>query len=685
MEDGRYYLQPALKSQRQTVTVPVMKVEARTGRAVPFYDAAKMEAAFARLPGFAGEEARKVSRAPLHLNRARTATLVTHADDLFYYELDGDFAVRLTTGPEPEVGEEFSPDGRFVSFVRDHNLHLVEVATQRERALTRDGGPELFYGRLDWVYQEELYGRGDFKGYWWSPDSQRIAFLKLDESPVHEFTIVDHLPSRLKTEVKNYPKAGDPNPLVELGVAGAVGGPVAWVDTSRYRPSEHLIVRVGWTPDGRQIVFQLQDREQIWLDLNLADATTGAMKTLLRETTPAFVEITDQPYWLDDGTLLWQSERTGYRHIYHYKGDGSLIRQVTEGDWEVRKLHGVDRRHNWIYFTATEHRPIEEHVYRVRLDGTGLERLSQRPGSHAAQFSPDFRHYLDTWSDVQTPKKVFLHTADGGQVRVVDDNPVSALGEYRLGGVEFLQIPTRDGFLMEAMLIKPPDFDPGRKYPVLQYNYGGPHAPVVRNAWLGDRFLWHHLLAQRGYVIWMCDNRSASGKGMKPVWETYGRLGEVELRDMEDGLAWLKRQSWVEEDRIGLWGWSYGGFMAAYAMTHSTSYKLAIAGAPVTDWRLYDSIYTERYMRRPQNNTAGYDATSVLKAAANLHGKLLLLHGTTDDNVHFQNTVKLVYALQQAGKEFELMIYADSRHRVRDRAELLHLRRVMTRFILENL
>ncbi|HVS13077.1 MAG TPA: S9 family peptidase [Thermoanaerobaculia bacterium] len=665
--------------------VPWLLVDAADGSARPFFDRDLMAAALAALPGMSEEQARRLARGRFQMSEDRTAALINFASDLFYYRFGDDAARRLTHDPAPEVGEELSPDGRFVSFVRDYDLHLIDLQSGRERALTADGGPELFYGRLDWVYQEEIYGRGNFKGYWWSPDSRHLTYLRLDESPVREFTVVDHIPTELELEVTNYPKAGAPNPTVTLGVVPAVGGETRWIDTTRYAGLEHLIVSVGWTPGSEQVVFQVQDREQRWLDLNLADPGTGSARTLFRETSPAFVAVIDEPRWLADGSFLWLSERTGFQHVYHYEADGTLRRQLTQGEWEARTLYGVDEKNGLVYFEAMEHDPIAPHLYRVPLSGGEPQRLSQRPGSHAAQFSPSFTRYVDTWSDVRTPPQMRLHRSDGRELRVVAENRVPELERFDWGEIERLQVETRDGFAMEAMLIKPPGFDPSRRYPVLQYNYGGPHAPVVRDAWGGTRYLWHQLLAQRGYVIWMCDNRSASGKGIAPTWEAYRRMGVIELRDIEDGVAWLKRQPWVDPERIGIWGWSYGGFMASYALTHSQSFKMGIAGAPVTDWRFYDSIYTERYMGRPQTNEEGYDETSVVEAAADLHGKLLLIHGTMDDNVHLQNTMRLVYELQKAGKDFDLMIYPKSRHGVREPELVYHLQRLMTDFVLENL
>jgi dipeptidyl-peptidase-4 len=657
-----------------------------TGEATPFYDVAKMEAAFAALPGMSTEDARRIARRSTYqMNDARTATVINFANDLFYYEFGSDKAVRLTSTAEEEVGEEFSPNGRIVSYIYKYNIHLVDIATQRSWALTSDGSEKLLYGRLDWVYQEELYGRGNFKGYWWSPDSSKIAYLRIDESPVKLFTVVDHIPHLQESEVTPYPKAGDPNPFVKLGVVSAAGGATKWIDTFKYDGGEFLIVRVGWTPDSKKVCYQLQNREQTWLDLNFADPATGRSETLFRETTKAWVSVLEEPYWLKDGSFLWLSERTGWQHIYHYSTEGTLIRQVTDGKWEADTLHGVDEAKGLVYLSGTEHSPIALHAYRVKLDGTGLERLTQMEGNHRVSFNPAFTHFIDYRSDLTTPTQVRLFNTDGSLARVIDENRVETLKQYKLSKPELLQVKTRDGFVMEAMMIKPPDFDPSKKYPVMSFTYGGPHAPQVRNAWGSSIYMWHQLLAQKGYIIWVCDNRTASGKGAESTWPAYRNLGELELRDLEDGLGWLKSQPFVDGSRIGIWGWSYGGYMTAYALTHSKSFKLGIAGAPVTDWRLYDTIYTERYMAMPQNNPEGYKKSSVIAAAKDLHGKLLIIHGTIDDNVHMQNTIQFVYELQKAGKQFDMMIYPTQRHGVTNPAQVKHLYEMMTEYVLRNL
>jgi dipeptidyl-peptidase 4 len=663
------------------------KVNALTGESAPLFDAAKMEAAFAKLPGVSAGDAKQiVARAELspRLSHDRAAVLINHANDLFYYRPGSGEAVRLTNSADEEFVEEFSPDGKTVSFVKNYNLHVVDIATRRERSLTLDGNPKLFNGRLDWVYQEELYGRGNFKGYWWSPDASKIVYLQLDESQVKDFTIVDHVPSQQSLEVYAYPKSGAPNPTVRLGVVNVAGGATRWMDLSKYQGVEPLIARVNWEPEGKKIVFSISDRGQTWMDLNFADPATGKIATAFRETSGPWVNADDDhgPYWLKDGGYLWLSERTGWEHVYHYASDSD--KDLTSGKWEARTLHGIDEMNGWVYFSGTERSHVGGDVYRIKLNGSGLQRLTEAPGTHNANFNPSFSLFIDTWSDATTPPQVRLYSSDGKLVRVIDENKVAALSQYKLSKPEFLQVKTRDGFVMEAMMIKPPDFDPKKKYPVFQHTYSGPHAPQVRNAW-GRDFMWHQLLAQKGYIVWICDNRSASGKGIESAWPIYKNLGELELRDLEDGVAYLKTLPYVDGSRIGLNGWSYGGYMTAFALTHSTAWKIGIVGAPVTDWRLYDTIYTERYMAKPQNNPAGYEKSSVVKAAKNLNGKMLLIHGAIDDNVHMQNSIQFIYELQKAGKQFEFMTYPKSRHGVTDPLLVRHMREMMLKFIVENL
>ncbi|MDQ6799998.1 MAG: S9 family peptidase [Acidobacteriota bacterium] len=657
-------------------------LDTQTGTKRTLFDAAKLQAAARKIAGVTEEDAKKLSQQRTwNFSPNKKTVVLTVGDDLYLYTLDSDTFTRLTSSPGEEQEASFSPDGKSVAFIRNNNLYVMDVASQRERQLTTDGNENMLNGILDWVYQEEVYGRGNFRAYWWSPDSSRIAYMQLDERPVKRFAVVDHIPTMQKVEQELYPKAGFPNPIAHLFTVTASGTAPKEVDTERYSGGDFLIVSVDWSPDSSRVVYQVQNREQSWLDLDTADASGGSPKTLFRETTKAWVEPNGNPEWLKDGSFLWLSERSGFKHIYQYASDGTLKRQVTNGPWEVRTLHGIDPANEWIYFSGTERSVIGGDVYRIHLDGTQMKRLSEAPGSHRATFNPSMTQYVDSWTDIETPAQISLYRNDGSKVRVVDANAVSAIRDYRISRPEFMQVKTRDGFTMEALMIKPVDFDPSHKYPVYEYTYSGPHAQQVINGFRGSQYLWWQLLAQRGMIVWVCDNRTASGKGVESTWPVYKHFGELELRDLEDGLKWLTSQPYVDGSRVILDGWSYGGFMTSYALTHSTLWSAGIAGGTVADWHDYDSIYTERYMLMPQNNPDGYQNSSPRFAAKNLHGDLLLLHGTIDDNVHMQNTVQFMYELQKAGKPFRLMVYPKSRHGVTDPLLVTHLRMTMMQFI----
>jgi dipeptidyl-peptidase-4 len=661
--------------------------DGESGKTRPLFDAGKLLVSLKNVQGLAEEAAARLTR-PRSWNFApgKHAVLLTAATDLYLYNFDSGALTRLTTAPGEEDEASFSPDGKSVAFIRRNNIYVVDLATQKEKQLTSDGSDDVFNGSLDWVYQEEVYGRGNFHAYWWSPDSAHIAYLRLDEKPVKRFTIVDHIPTMQNVEQQPYPKAGYPNPLVKIFTVDTAGTPLPReISTESYKGSEILIVNVDWSPDSARVLYQVQNREQTWLDLDAAPLAGGAPQTLFRESTKAWIEPGGNTVWLKDGSFLWVSEKSGFRHIYHYDPAGKLIRQVTTGPWEVRTLHGIDPANAFIYFSGTERSVLGTDVYRVKLDGSGLTRISGAPGAHVAAFNPPFSQLVDSWSDIETPPQISLLKSDGTRVRVVDANEPLTLRQYRLSKPEFVQIKTRDGFVMEAMVLKPANFDPSKKYPVYQHTYSGPHSQQVRNQWGGSTFLWHQLLAQRGAVVFVCDNRTASGKGAESAWPVYKRFGETELRDLEDGLQWLTAQPWVDGSRTLLNGWSFGGYMTSYALTHSKLWSAGISGGTVSDWRNYDSIYTERYMLTPQNNEQGYRETSPRWAAKDLHGSLLLLHGAIDDNVHVQNTIQFAYELQKAGKLFRMMLYPKSRHGVVDPALASQMRATMLAFVDESL
>ncbi len=666
--------------------VEMFRFNAVTGEAVPFYDKSKFEAAIVPL-GIAREVANQiVNQTDYTYNSEENAVVFENSGDLFYYNFATNSGKRLTNDAAEKFEADFSPDGKKVSFVRGMNLFVVDVASGRETQLTKDGSQTILNGYLDWVYEEELYGRGNKRGYFWSPDSTRIAFLRTDESPVPKFVLADDTVTDQTIENTDYPQAGDPNPLVTLGIANVSGNDLKFVDLSKYTPEDFLISRVAWSPDSKNVVFQAQNREQTYLDLNAASIADGKFTTLLTEKTKAWVEAIDNPVYLEDGSFIWQSERDGFRHLYLIGKDGKMIRQITKGRWEVGEFYGVDENKGYVYFNGRGEKDwIGNYVYRIKLDGTGLQNLTPTDGSHDASFDPEMTQFLDYWSDVNTPTQMRLYAADGKLVKILDENKVPVLKEYKLGKTEFLKVKTRDGFEMEAMMIKPPDFDPSKKYPVFAYTYSGPHAPSVSNSWGYSQTMWHQMLAQKGYIIWIVDNRTASGKGVESTWNVYKKFGQTETEDLQDGFNYLKSLPYVDGTRLGMWGWSYGGYMTSYFMTRTNTLKMGIAGGLVGDWALYDSIYTERYMLTPKNNPDGYAKNSVITAAKNLSGKLLIIHGMMDNNVHMQNSVKFIYELQKADKQFQFMPYPTQQHGVSDPLQVKHLYTMMTDFVEKNL
>ncbi|MEC7584484.1 MAG: S9 family peptidase [Planctomycetota bacterium] len=607
------------------------------------------------------------------------------ANDLFTGTPGGELR-RLTDTPDQD--EEivlFSPSGDRVSFVRDYNLYVMSLETGEEVAITKDGHADRFFGKLDWVYQEEVFGRGNFVATWWSPDGQHVAFLDLDESPVKEFTLVSDTPARPEMEVTNYPKAGEDNPKVWLCVAPAEGGEIKRFDLSAYPEEDRLIVRVTWTPDSKELFFQVTDRQQTWLDMLAADVATGQVRQVFRETSDCWVEPGPEPRWISDEQFLWVSERDGYRHIYRYSRDGSELGRLTSGEWLVQEVVAVDTDNEQVWFLANRSSPLQKQLYRVPLAGGEIKQVTEGRGYHSVEMAPGCALFLDEWSSIADPPREVVMTAEGEEVRAISLPKMEVMAPYDLQPVEFLQVPTRDGFAMEAMIIKPVGYEEGKAYPVVQFTYSGPHAPRVRDRWMSRDYIWHQLLAQRGYLVFVCDNRSASGKGRKYAKACWRDLGSSELRDLEDSVKWLVEKGYGEADRIGIWGWSYGGYQTLYNMTHSKAWKCGIAVNAVTDWRNYDTIYTERYMGLPDENKEGYARSSVLDAAPRLSGPLLLVAAVMDDNVHMQNSLQFLYQLQMAGKDCDFMLYPRVRHGIESLEQQIHLFRRMLAFWQENL
>ena len=658
------------------------QVEARTGKRAPYVDRRALLASL----GDAADRAALDDPSAWRWSDDHTRFVVNVGQDLYAAGLDGK-VVRLTDTPDSEeVGVRLSPDGEQVAFIADYNLHVVPFAGGEVRALTTEGHADLFLGRLDWVYQEELYGRGNFQGYWWSPDSSRIALLKLDESPVEEFVLVSDVPARPVVERTNYPKVGEPNPNVEIGVIAVADGATRWFDVSTYPAEDRLIVRVTWAPDGKEVLFQVQNRAQTWLDMLAGDAATGKSRLLWRETSDCWVEAGPEPQWLENGrSFLWLSERDGFRHLYRFGRSGEEQGRLTEGEWQVKEVVAVDEDDGYVYVTADKDSPLQTHLYRVPLAGGEPQRITKGRGTHDVMMAPDHQTFVTTWSDAETPPCTYLRDLGDRQLRVIFASRTELMKPYGLMAPEFVQVKTRDGFAMEAMLMKPAGFDPNRKYPVVQFTYSGPHTPRVRDRWGSRDILWHHLLVQRGYVVFVCDNRSASGKGRKYAKACWRRLGQSELQDLSDAVDWLVGQGFADPQRIAIWGWSYGGYQTLYNLTHSKKWAVGVAVNPVTDWRLYDTIYTERYAGLLSDNERGYDQGSVTGAAQNLHGSLMLIAAAMDDNVHMQNSLQFLHAMQEAGKDCDFMVYPRVRHGIADLGQQVHLFTRFLRFLQEKL
>ena len=606
--------------------------------------------------------------------------LLVADEELWLYRRNTRVIERLTRTAGKEEHPSFSPDGKRAAFVRKNDLYALDLATRRETRVTSDGGERITNGKLDWVYEEELASR-DSRAYEWAPDGRSIAYLRLDDGPVEPFPITDFLAAPAKVEWQRYPKAGTPNPVPSLHVAGADGTARGEV---RFDNQIYVVPGLSWTKDSKSVSYRILNRAQDRQEVRLFTPESGSSRTLFVEQDPHWINVFDPPRFLPGGRYLWKSERSGYAHLYVGQVQGGEPRAITRGEWIVDRVYGVDETKGVVYFTATQENTRRRPLYRVALDGTGLTKLTREPGTHSAEMSLDGRFLLDTYSSLARPPVVSLLDSSGRTLRVVN-KPESRLAEYDLAATEEREALAEDGTRLLARLTKPSDFDPAKKYPVIVSVYGGPHAQVVRDNW-GATSLLDHFLAQKGYLIWSLDNRGSWGRGH--AWETpiFKSTGKRELSDQIAGVRYLKSLPYVDGARIGIWGWSYGGYMTLFAMTNAPDvWKCGVAGAPVTHWKFYDTIYSERYMRTPQENAAGYEESAPLTKAKDLAAPLLLIHGTADDNVHLQNTIAFVDALTKAGKPYELQVQPGQKHGFRGAKALDFRNRAIVKFFEENL
>ncbi len=587
--------------------------------------------------------------------------LLTTGNDLFIWHIAAGKFDQLTATSDAERDPKPSPDGRFVAFRRNHDLYALELSSHKETRLTANGSETLLNGETDWVYPEEL-ALGT--AYWWSPDSRSIAFLQFDVSREPLYPQVDLRKYRALFEPQRYPQAGEPNADVALGIVPVAGGPARWVDVGSTR-YQYLIARVDWMPDSRHLAVQRLTRIQDRLDLLSADSATGETQLILRETDRYWVNVASDLRFLDDGKrFLWSSERDGYRHLYLYSLDGRQIRQLTDGPWEVRGVAGVDPKTDRVFYLSSEISPMETQLFSIRLNGKDKTRVTTEPGMHAVSFSPDTSYFTDSYSNKDTPARRVLRTAQGAEYAVLRESNRAVAEEYNILPPEVVAIKAADGKTeLYGLLTKPSGFQTGRKYPAIVFVYGGPGAQSVQNVYRS--LTMQQMMAHRGYVVWELDNRGSIGRGHQFETPINRSLGTVELADQKAGVDYLTSLGYVEAERIGVFGWSYGGFMTLNCMLNAPgTFRAGIAGAPVTNFANYDSIYTERYMGLPVNEPDGYRKTDLSKSAAGLKGNLMIVHNFQDDNVLFQNTLQIIDALERADKRFELMIYPQKTHGV---------------------
>ena len=611
-----------------------------------------------------------------------------------------DFATRkltaLSSRPGLQMFAKFSPDGRRVAFVRDNDLWVSDLAGNEQR-LTSDGSETIINGTTDWVYEEELDLRDAFR---WSPDGRAIAFWRFDQSAIPLFPLENDLGVYPTVTGLRYPKAGAPNSKVQLGVVrlgtGATPAAPTWLDVGG--GSEQYLARMEWVGSDSLVVQRLP-RSQTAIDLIMVSAATGKTRPVFTERDSAYVDVGEGDlHWINAGrNFFWLSDRSGWRQLYLYDRAGRVVRQVTADGMDVVSLDAVDERAGSVYVTAAAPTPMERNVYRCPVLAAGpCTRVTAQPGTHDLSIAPPVAGQrrgsafaVDLHSTLTTPYTATVYDLPAmTRRRAIEDNADLSrrLAALRIAPARFLKVPMPDGTLLDAWRIVPPGFDSTKKYPVLMFVYGGPTAPTVSDSWGGSTYLWHQLLAERGYVVISVDNRGAAWRGRSFRKTQVLHLGMKESQDQMDAARWIGRQSWGDASRIGIWGWSYGGYMTALTAGRGGDlFKAALCVAPVTDWRLYDTIYTERYMRTPDENPEGYRSSSAQAYVEGLKARFLVVHGTGDDNVHVQNTIQLANRLEGAGKLFYMLLYPNRTHSISEGGITPQLRESFTRFILENL
>ena len=603
-----------------------------------------------------------------------------------YYVYDID-SKKLTLVSEEQIQEpNFTQDGSKVAYGKDNNLFIKNLKTDETIRITSDGKKNsIINGITDWVYEEEF---AFVRAFDWNKSGNKLAYIKFDETEIPTFSMDVYGQELYPTqEVFKYPKAGEPNSKVSLHIYNVNTGKTETIDLKEY--NSYYIPRIKWTEEENVLSAQVTNRHQNIVDLVFVDATDNTSKLILEEKDDAYIDITDNLTFLNDNSFIWTSEKSGWNQIYHYNKAGKLINQITDGNWEVTNYYGFDQNTGRIYYQSTENGSINRDVYSILRSGKNKVRLSDKTGTNSADFSADYTYFINTFHDTETPYQFTLHKAkDGKLIRVIEDNKElkNKVANYNLSKKEFSTISV-NGYDLNMYIIKPKDFDPSKKYPLFMYQYSGPGSQNVSNSWNTANDYWHEMLANNQDIIIACvDGRGTGFKGRDFKKMTQKELGKYEVQDQIAAAQKLSERPYIDASRTGIWGWSYGGFMSSNSLFQGAdTFEMAIAVAPVTSWRFYDSIYTERYMTTPQENPSGYDENSPLSHVNELQGDFLLVHGSADDNVNVQNSMRLIEALVQANKQFDWAIYPDKNHGIYGGNTRLHLYTKMTNFIKENL
>lgn len=683
LKDGKRFL--TTEFDTSTKAVNLLIVDASTGSKELFVDGRDLktdgDAKPVRLGAYAISSDEKKLLVAGPAPEKQYLSRLQPAGDLYVFDTDAKTFRRLTNAGVEQWNQKFSPDARTVAFVRNNDIWVVDLATGSERRLTSDGSDNIINGKFDWVYEEE-FGISD--GFQFSPDGSTIAYWRLDQTRVPSFRMVDHASMRSDDIVMKYPKPGDPNSVVKVGLLDLASGKTAWVELGSN--DDIYVPRIRWQPDGKRLLVARVNRQQNKLEFLGADPKTGSSSVLFAETAKAWIEESYSLTPAGSGRWITDLERDGYSHLYLLDKDLKVVRQITKGPWDVGRIAAVDERRERVYFSAAVKTPIESHLHVIGLDGKGQKQITKDGANHSASLSPTCDLIVDTYSTLTEPAKTVLMTPDGKTVRELADGSVPALREYAMGEAGFFTFTTTDGVTLNGWMIKPVGFDATKKYPVLFNVYGGPGSQTARNAWGGTNYLWHQMLAQKGYIVVSVDGRGTGARGTAFKTITYRNLGKWEVNDQVEAAKYLGSLAYVDKTRIGIWGWSYGGYMSALTLLKGAdTFKAAVAVAPVTHWKFYDTIYTERFMGTPQDNPEGYAESAPLTHAGLLKGKLLVVHGTTDDNVHWQNSVQFVDALQKANKQFETMFYVNKNHGIGGQQTRVHLFEMITEFLLKNL